>query len=244
QVRIGSPHDGPVLTFALPRPRGAESVTQAAAPMPAATARSGEPRAQEPPPTQELAPPREPAPTQELPPVEHPAPATQPLPPAQTAPAQTAPATPPSRSRPDAPVVSPVVSALEPPLPAPPAPSAPPRRVREAPGTPVGRPEIAAFDAAGTTTIGRSARCDIVLYDLLVSRRHAMIRQVGQEHHLIDLGSTNGTYLNGRRISRAVLRAGDLVSIGHYELTFDGRRLHERVDAGPISLTAERITVD
>src|SRR5690606_21058173 len=140
-----------------------------------------------------------------------------------------------------APGVPPVVAALEPPLP---APSGRPRGVREAPGTPVGRPEIAAFDAAGTTTIGRSASCDIVLYDLLVSRRHAMIRQVGQEHHLIDLGSTNGTYLNGRRISRAVLRAGDLVSIGHYELTFDGRRLHERVDAGPISLTAERITVD
>lgn len=188
QVRIGSAHDGPLLTFTLP-----ESSPE--------------------PPTQ------------------------RPAPPAASVPAQ--------RPRPEPPVVSPleppVVSPLEPPFP-PPAPSPPPQTRSEPPRT--GRPEIAAFDATGTTTIGRSADCDIVLYDLLVSRRHAMIRQSGNRYHLIDLGSTNGTYVNGRRISRSLLNAGDVVSIGHYELTFDGQRLHERVDAGPVSLTAERITVD
>lgn len=106
-----------------------------------------------------------------------------------------------------------------------------------------GRPEIAAFDAAGRTTIGRSASNDIVLPDLLVSRRHAEVRQVGGVPHLVDLGSTNGTYLNGRRINRAALTPGDLVSIGHYEFSFDGRRLHEHIDTGPVSLSAERITV-
>lgn len=111
-------------------------------------------------------------------------------------------------------------------------------------GAAPGRPEIATFDASGRTRIGRSGDCDIVLADLLVSRRHAEVRQVGTEYQLIDLGSTNGTYLNGRRVTKAALRAGDLVSIGHFELTFDGSQLHERVDAGPISLTAERITVD
>lgn len=118
----------------------------------------------------------------------------------------------------------------------PPPPTAPP-----APAT---RPEVATFDASGMTTIGRGADCNIVLPDLLVSRRHAQVAQQGAVYQLVDLGSTNGTYHNGRRINRATLQPGDRVSIGHVELVFDGQRLHEHVDTGPVSLSAEAITVE
>lgn len=103
---------------------------------------------------------------------------------------------------------------------------------------------MATFDASGVTTIGRGADCDIVLPDLLISRRHAQVAQQGAVYQLVDLGSTNGTYHNGRRINRATLQPGDRVSIGHVELVFDGQRLHEHVDTGPVSLSAEAITVE
>jgi ABC-type multidrug transport system ATPase subunit len=122
--------------------------------------------------------------------------------------------------------------------------SAPPPAATPPAAGPRTRPEVASFDASGVTTIGRSAEADIVLTDLLVSRRHAEIQQQGAVHQLVDLGSTNGTYHNGRRINRAILRPGDRISVGHVELVFDGRRLHEHVDTGPVSLSAEAVTVE
>lgn len=109
---------------------------------------------------------------------------------------------------------------------------------------PAARPELASFDVSGVTTIGRSPDCEIVLTDLLVSRRHAQVRQQGGAYQLVDLGSTNGTYHNGRRVNRARLQPGDRVSVGHVELSFDGRALHEFVDTGPVSLSAEAVTVE
>jgi ABC-type multidrug transport system ATPase subunit len=132
------------------------------------------------------------------------------------------------------------------PPPAVPEPEPPSERPELAP--PSERPELAAFELVGRVTIGRSPDCDIRLPDLLVSRRHAEVRRLGTgshaSHQLVDLGSTNGTYVNGRRLDRAVLRAGDRVSIGHFQLVFDGQRLHKQVDAGPVTLSAEGITVE
>jgi ABC-type multidrug transport system ATPase subunit len=128
-------------------------------------------------------------------------------------------------------------------LPNPPA-GAPAGTPARTPAAPAGRPEVASFEAAGVTTIGRSAACEIVLADLLVSRRHAQVHQQGAIYQLVDLGSTNGTYHNGRRINRATLQPGDRVSIGHVELVFDGHRLHEHLDTGPVSLSAEGIMVE
>ena len=50
------------------------------------------------------------------------------------------------------------------------------------------------------TTIGRSSDCQVVLSDPNVSRRHAEIRHIGEGYSLIDLGSTNGTEVNGQRV--------------------------------------------
>jgi hypothetical protein len=69
----------------------------------------------------------------------------------------------------------------------------------------------------GTTgaTIGRSRQCDVVLDDPNVSRRHAEIRPRGGSWVLTDLGSTNGSSLNGTRIgSPEVVKPGDQIEIG------------------------------
>ncbi|MGZ4359157.1 MAG: FhaA domain-containing protein [Gaiellaceae bacterium] len=68
--------------------------------------------------------------------------------------------------------------------------------------------------------IGRSSECDIQLADPNVSRRHAEIRQEGDSYLLLDLGSTNGSELNGQRVKRGHLEPGDRILIGQTELVF------------------------
>jgi hypothetical protein len=71
-------------------------------------------------------------------------------------------------------------------------------------------------------TIGRSHQCDIVLEDPNVSRRHAEVHPRGGTWVLSDLGSTNGTLLNRRRISEpGVLSAGDEIEIGTALILFE-----------------------
>lgn len=70
-------------------------------------------------------------------------------------------------------------------------------------------------------TIGRSRESDIALPDQWLSRRHAEIRRKGEQFYLHDLGSKNGTLLNGSRINEeALLKPGDRISLGEYTLTF------------------------
>lgn len=67
----------------------------------------------------------------------------------------------------------------------------------------------------GTTTIGRGRDCAITLESLGVSRRHAAVHLgPGGEAVIEDLGSKNGTLVNGTRIRRAVLGDGDEIAIG------------------------------
>lgn len=72
--------------------------------------------------------------------------------------------------------------------------------------------------------IGRSKECDISLADPNVSRRHAELRQEGAAYWAVDLDSTNGMLVNGRRLKRAKLEHGDRIVLGSTELTF-GREL-------------------
>jgi Protein of unknown function (DUF3662)/FHA domain len=73
-------------------------------------------------------------------------------------------------------------------------------------------------------TLGRSRSCDIHVADVNVSRRHAEIRQEGATYWVVDLGSTNGTLLNGTRVERERLRDGDTITLGSSEVVF-GRSL-------------------
>jgi hypothetical protein len=68
--------------------------------------------------------------------------------------------------------------------------------------------------------IGRSRECDIQLEDPNVSRRHAELRQEGASYWIVDLDSTNGLEVNGRRLKRSKLEDGDRVTVGSTELTF------------------------
>jgi Protein of unknown function (DUF3662)/Inner membrane component of T3SS, cytoplasmic domain len=69
--------------------------------------------------------------------------------------------------------------------------------------------------------IGRSRDCDIQLADANVSRRHGELRQEGASYWIVDLGSTNGLEVNGKRVKRAKLRSGDTITMGSTELRFD-----------------------
>ena len=68
--------------------------------------------------------------------------------------------------------------------------------------------------AADGATIGREG-CDVLLADPEASRRHAILRAAGSGAAVEDLGSTNGTYVNGRRVDgTAPLSAGDRLRFG------------------------------
>ncbi|HSS47347.1 MAG TPA: FHA domain-containing protein [Thermoanaerobaculia bacterium] len=82
--------------------------------------------------------------------------------------------------------------------------------------------------------IGRATSCDFVLADLAVSRRHARIQWQGAELVLEDLGSSGGTYVNGARIDRCILRLGDVVRFGRkteYEVVSTDLTSATRVEA-------------
>jgi FHA domain-containing protein len=71
-------------------------------------------------------------------------------------------------------------------------------------------------------TLGRSRQCDVVLSDPNVSRQHAEVRPRGSSWVLIDLGSTNGSLLNGRRIEEPeVIEPGDEIELGTSLRTFE-----------------------
>jgi hypothetical protein len=70
------------------------------------------------------------------------------------------------------------------------------------------------------TVVGRSRECDIRLTDPNVSRKHAELRNENGAYWVIDLGSTNGLEVNGRRVQRAKLANGDVIAMGSTELTF------------------------
>ncbi len=69
-------------------------------------------------------------------------------------------------------------------------------------------------------TIGRLTESTIVLHDPNASRRHAELQPDGDSYALVDLGSTNGSRVNGIKIERQVLRDGDELTFGTVNLTF------------------------
>jgi hypothetical protein len=90
-------------------------------------------------------------------------------------------------------------------------------------------PEVVTLTIDGTrhsvdkrrVVIGRSKECDIQVHDPNVSRQHAELRQEGTAYWVVDLESTNGTEVNGRREQRAKLEDGDRIVVGSTELVFE-----------------------
>ncbi len=69
--------------------------------------------------------------------------------------------------------------------------------------------------------IGRMPENDLAVADPNVSRRHAEIRAVGPNFVVVDLGSTNGTRVNGTTVSQHTLRSGDTITVGATTIRFE-----------------------
>ncbi|HTQ20061.1 FHA domain-containing protein [Mycobacterium sp.] len=165
----------------------------------------------------------------------------------------------PAPPRPHAPETA-VTADVPPPPPPPPGPPRPPVPQNPAPPRPpvpqnpppprrrgetsIARPPTAVHDIDQlVVTIGRAPDNNVVLDDLLVSRHHAIMRRIGNQWELVDNNSANGTYVNGNRISNAVIGPDDIVGIGHQLMHLAGGRLVEYVDTGDVSYEASNLRV-
>jgi len=79
-------------------------------------------------------------------------------------------------------------------------------------------------------SIGRKHGNDIQLNDLTISGRHTLITKVSENIFIDDLGSTNGTLLNGARVAKSQLHHSDVIQVGNYQFTFFS---HEEEDYEP-----------
>jgi ABC transport system ATP-binding/permease protein len=123
----------------------------------------------------------------------------------------------------------------------------------QAPGRPVSsmgsmvpnRPPSAVMSVRSTVLkIGRAADNDVVVADLSVSRYHAELRRsLRGSYEIVDLGSHNGTYLNGQRITASPVTEIDIVGVGPATFQLVGDELQEFIDTGDISLSARELTV-
>lgn len=69
--------------------------------------------------------------------------------------------------------------------------------------------------------VGRMPECDVALSDPNVSRRHAEVRRQGTGFVVVDLGSTNGTRVNGAQVKERLLNNGDEITVGATKLRFE-----------------------
>ncbi len=95
----------------------------------------------------------------------------------------------------------------------------------------LGAPDNLAAPVGRTAWIGRAGDCDIVVSDVLASRRHAYLAPTALGTEIRDNHSINGTFVNGIRVGSAVLSDGDVVTIGNVDLTFTGGTLVPRTEA-------------
>jgi len=263
-VRLGNPDDGPVLRCVPQVPAAPPAQAASAPPDHPGTALSV-PAA---PPVPEAAP--EPAPRHDSEswwqPAEEPAPVS---PPGGVASRPAAPVPPPPEpaprdyaSRDYAPrhgagaPPQPPQSAAPPPLVVPPPPPvAPPRQQAAPPGpAPSGQPDmLPSVDRRPTARmplpakamrIGRVPDNDLVLSDLNVSRHHAELRKSPTgSYEIVDLGSHNGTFVNGQKVASQVLTEQDIVSIGSSTFRLKEGELRQYVDDGLITFTAQDLVV-
>ena len=99
------------------------------------------------------------------------------------------------------------------------------------------------------TVMGRQSSCDVPIIDNMSSRAHCQVRRDGRSYSLVDLGSRNGTQLNGKKIGERLLTFGDRIRVGEVELLFVKEpgdvelkdlltkyELHERIGEGGMGI--------
>ena len=75
-------------------------------------------------------------------------------------------------------------------------------------------------------TVGRAPRADFIVDAALVSRVHCRLTATDDRLEVVDLKSTNGTFVNGKRVQKAHLSAGDRLRVGRVELTVERKARH------------------
>ena len=89
---------------------------------------------------------------------------------------------------------------------------------------------VTKFRGQGDTTVGRDPGCELMLDNLGVSRRHAQLREVEGRYIVEDLNSTNGVFVDGRRVTTAQVDPGDEIKIGKFVLTLQHAREEAAVE--------------
>jgi len=74
-------------------------------------------------------------------------------------------------------------------------------------------------------TVGRAPRADFILDAALVSRLHCRLTAGDENLEVVDLKSTNGTFVNDKRVQKGHLKKGDRLRVGRVELTVDQKRV-------------------
>ncbi len=98
--------------------------------------------------------------------------------------------------------------------------------------------KFATLSQDGNVEIGRTDDCQLALHHGSISRLHARVQRTKQGVELVDLGSTNGTTVNGQVVKKAVLRAGDRLLIGSVSVRYD---LLTQEELEHLSLIAQRV---
>lgn len=93
------------------------------------------------------------------------------------------------------------------------------------------------------TTIGRKPHNDLVIDNLAVSGEHAVIVTILNDSFLEDLGSTNGTFVNGQPVKKHFLQNGDVIELGKYKLKFAAEAMQE-IDQRDFDKTVAMKTTD
>ena len=91
--------------------------------------------------------------------------------------------------------------------------------------------------------IGRDESNDICVRDVEASRKHCEITREASSFHVRDLGSSNGTYVNGERTKQAVLKTGDQIRIGSTEFTFEQEVKGSQHDSAKTVLSSSVVQV-
>lgn len=86
------------------------------------------------------------------------------------------------------------------------------------------KPVTLRLSRGAVKTLGRTARADFIVSAALVSRLHCRLTADRSDQLIVeDLDSTNGTIVNGRRVKRSLLRAGDRLKVGRVEFVIQAR---------------------
>src|SRR5580698_6994517 len=105
----------------------------------------------------------------------------------------------------------------------------------------IGKSMITAQVGPGGLVIGRTAPSDVVIGNLEISRRHCRIELHGEAALLSDLGSTNGTFIEGHRLDRPTrLKDGGQFSLGTFFLRYEKRDLREVAEAAELNADLKR----